>query len=145
MVGLGNLIGPLIGASFAEKATWRGLFYLLCPIGVIGLVADYFLLPSTMPSEDFRGNLKKIDIWGVLSASAALVLLLIPISGGGSYFEWDSPMVISMLSVGGVFAVAFVIIEWKVAKLPMMPCESFILLIVTNPSVKYSTGCIEAN
>jgi MFS family permease len=124
MVGLGNLIGPLIGAAFAEKLTWRGLFYLLCPIGVIGLVADYFLLPSTMPKEDFKGNLKKIDFLGVLSASAAIILLLIPISGGGSYFEWNSPMVIAMLSTGGCLAIAFVIIEWKVAKLPMMPCKS---------------------
>jgi hypothetical protein len=43
-----------------------------------------------MPKGSFREQAKKIDYWGVGSASVALILLLIPISGGGSYFEWKS-------------------------------------------------------
>ncbi|CAK7214095.1 hypothetical protein SEUCBS140593_002065 [Sporothrix eucalyptigena] len=63
----------------------------------------------------------KIDCAGVLSSSIAVIFLLIPISGGGSYFEWTSPMVISMLVIGVCAFVFFVVVEWKIARLPMMP------------------------
>lgn len=42
-------------------------------------------------------------------------------STGGSYFAWNSPFVITLLTIGSLLLVAFVVIEWKVAKLPMMP------------------------
>ena len=72
---------------------------------------------------DFGTVSKKIDYWGILAGSAAIILILIPVSGGGSYFAWNSPMVISMLVVGGCCMVAFLLIEHQIALLPMMPRE----------------------
>jgi MFS family permease len=90
MIGLGNLIGPLLAAAFAQTHHWRALFYLLCPTaGLCGLVCWHFL-PDTMPKGSFRENAKKIDYWGLVTASTGLILLLIPVSGGGAYFEWKS-------------------------------------------------------
>jgi len=43
-----------------------------------------------VPKGDFKGNLKRIDYWGVITASIALIMLLIPVSGGGAYFAWNS-------------------------------------------------------
>jgi len=61
---------------------------------------------------------------------------LIPVSGGGSYFAWDSAMVISMLVIGGSCALAFLFVEHKIAVLPMMPCKSphsvLIILIMSK-------------
>ncbi|KAK7723582.1 hypothetical protein SLS57_004396 [Botryosphaeria dothidea] len=125
MVGTGNLVGPLLGAAFAQHSTWRGLFWFICPVAAICCIINWFMVPATVPSEDFKGNVKKIDFYGVFTGSVATILILIPISGGGSYFEWDSPMCISMLTIGGVFAVAFIIVEWKVSSLPMMPLSLF--------------------
>lgn len=123
MVGMGNMVGPLIGAAFAQHSTWRGIFYLICPVAAVCGIINWFMVPSSMPAEDFKGNVKKIDFWGIITGSAAIILILIPISGGGSYFAWDSALVIAMLAVGGVCAIGFVLVEWKVASLPMMPCE----------------------
>ncbi|EOD50157.1 putative mfs protein [Neofusicoccum parvum UCRNP2] len=125
MVGTGNLVGPLLGAAFAQHSTWRGLFYFICPVAAICCAINWFMVPATVPSKDFKGNVKKIDFYGVFTGSAATILILIPISGGGSYFEWDSPMVITMLTLGGILAFAFVFVEWKVAPLPMMPLSLF--------------------
>lgn len=120
-LGLGNVIGPFIGAAFVTKSTWRGFFWLISPLAACSIVVGYFLLPSTAPKESFRKNVQRIDYFGILASSIGVIFLLIPISGGGSYFRWDSPMVISMLVIGGCSLIAFIFIEWKVASLPMLP------------------------
>ncbi len=47
----------------------------------------------------------------------------IPLSGGGVTYSWSSPIVIAMLVAGCVAAVIFVLYEWKLAPVPIMPCE----------------------
>ncbi|PKS12596.1 hypothetical protein jhhlp_000804 [Lomentospora prolificans] len=124
-VGLGNVAGPFLAAAFIEAAgTWRAFFYLLAPLGLIAGVISFFLLPSQPPKGGMCENLAKIDYMGSFTSSAAVMLLLIPISGGGSYFQWNSPMVISMLAIGSCSLIAFIFVEWKLAKLPMMPCRT---------------------
>ncbi|KAI5196930.1 MFS general substrate transporter [Aureobasidium subglaciale] len=126
-VGLGNMVGPFIAAAFAQHSTWRGIFWLVSPLAALCCVICFFTLPPSKDNLklDFKTVSKKIDYWGVLFGSAAIVLILIPVSGGGSYFRWDSPMVISMLAIGGSCALAFFFVEYKVALLPMMPLSLF--------------------
>lgn len=124
-VGLGNTIGPFLGAAFTENVTWRAIFYLLAPMGGLCAVIIFFILPSKKPQGSAIAKAKAIDYPGLLCSSVALVFLLIPIAGGGSYYEWNSPMVISMLCIGGVFFIAFFVIEGYYAKLPMMPLRIF--------------------
>jgi MFS family permease len=87
------------------------------------------LVALTLPPSKVHGNLKTkvraIDYYGVILSSSAVMLLLIPISGGGTYFEWNSPMVISMTTLGGICMISFIIVEWKVAMMPMMPLHLF--------------------
>ncbi|KAF0320325.1 major facilitator superfamily transporter, partial [Colletotrichum asianum] len=125
MVGLGNVLGPFLAAAFMERATWRAFFYMLSPLGVIVGVICYFFLPSKPPSDDFKSSVKKIDYAGSFTSSLGVILLLIPISGGGAYFPWNSAMVISMLTIGALALVSFIVVEWKFAKLPMMPIPIF--------------------
>src|SRR6201996_6141911 len=60
MVGLGNLIGPILAATFAQKASWRDLFYMLCPIMVICAGIAWYFVPSNPPKGNFKDGLKKI-------------------------------------------------------------------------------------
>ncbi|KAI4851964.1 MFS general substrate transporter [Aureobasidium sp. EXF-8845] len=131
-VGLGNMVGPFIAAAFAQHSTWRGLFWLVSPLAALCCFICFFILPPSQDSSklDFKTVAKKIDHWGILFGSAAIVLILIPVSGGGSYFAWNSSMVISMLVIGGGCALAFLFVEHKIAVLPMMPLSLF-----TNPPV----------
>ncbi|KAK5264828.1 hypothetical protein LTR40_014540, partial [Exophiala xenobiotica] len=66
-------------------------------------------------------KIRKVDFIGSFFSTAGMILLLIPISGGGSYFDWRSVMVIVMIIFGALCMVAFVLVEWKVAQLPTMP------------------------
>ncbi|KAF5630058.1 tetracycline efflux (otrb) [Fusarium sp. NRRL 52700] len=120
-VGLGNVIGPFIAAGIMQKSSWRAFFWLLTPLSFITAVLSYLYLPSKPPTIGFWEGISKIDWVGSLVSGAGIVLLLIPISGGGSYFSWDSPLSISFLAVGGALFIAFIGWEWKMAKLPMMP------------------------
>lgn len=121
MIGVGNAIGPLIAAAFADNATWRGLYYLLAPLAMCAAALSFWVLPSTMPKVNFKETVRKVDFLGLFTGSLAIILILIPVSEGGHEKAWDSPQIIAMLAVGGCLAVAFIFVEWKVAKLPLMP------------------------
>ncbi|KAI0389274.1 putative MFS transporter [Xylariaceae sp. FL0594] len=129
-VGLGNVLGPFLAASLITHATWRAFFWVLSPLAAIVGVISAWLLPSTPPTLPFRESVTKIDYGGVLTSSLGVVLLLIPISGGGSYFKWSSPMVTIMIAIGAASLVGFVVWEARGARLPMMPVTNF-----RNPAV----------
>lgn len=120
-LGMGNVIGPFIAAGFIMHTTWRGFFWLISPLAACSIVVGYFLIPSNVRKDGFKKNVERIDFYGIIASSIGIIFLLIPISGGGSYFEWNSPMVISMFVIGGCSLIAFLFIEWKVATLPMLP------------------------
>jgi hypothetical protein len=88
-----------------------------------GLVA--LTLPSSKVHGDLKTKVKVIDYYGIVLSSSAVMLLLIPISGGGTYFQWDSSMVISMITLGSLCMLSFIIVEWKVAVMPMLPLRLF--------------------
>lgn len=123
-VGLGNVAGPFLAAAFISRTTWRAFFWLTSPLAALVGAVAWWLLPSKVPSAGIKESVKKIDYGGVLTSSIGVIFILIPISGGGSYFPWESPLVISMLTIGTISFVLFVFIEWKIAKLPMMPRKS---------------------
>jgi MFS family permease len=125
-VGAGNMAGPFIAASFIQHSTWRGLFWLVSPLAASCGIIGYLIIPTpkNSPRLEFRTVSRQIDYYGILTGAIAIVLLLIPISGGGTYFNWNSPMVISMLIIGAAFLVAFLYVEHRVALLPMMPRKS---------------------
>lgn len=120
-LGLANVVGPFVAAAFILRTTWRGFFWMLAPLAACSIFVGYFLIPDSARKDSFQKSVKRIDYFGIIASSIGIIFLLIPISGGGSYFEWDSPMVISMLVIGGLSLVAFFFIEWKVAVLPMLP------------------------
>lgn len=68
-----------------------------------------FALTGSNVTGDPKDKLKAIDFVGVAFSTIAILLLLIPISGGGTYFHWSRPMVIAMLIVGSVSTVPFVV------------------------------------
>jgi len=122
-VGAGNMVGSFIAAAFVQHSTWRGLFWVVSPAAAVCGLVSFFMLPNNALKTSFRESVKKIDYLGLFTGSSAILLILIPVSGGGTYFQWDSVMVITMLVLGAVCAVAFFFVEYKVALLPMMPCK----------------------
>ncbi|WWD19942.1 hypothetical protein CI109_104415 [Kwoniella shandongensis] len=77
-----------------------------------------------------KEKLKHMDWIGTVLSLTMTVCLLVPLSGGGSTFPWDGPVVITLFIVGGVSLAAFIYVEAKVARLPLFPGR-----ILTNRNV----------
>lgn len=127
-VGLGNIVGPLVMGSLVGGSTWRN-FYRIFP-GIIALtfVVVCIVVKGKKGEQNSvltnRQKLMKIDYGGMFFACAGLVLILVPLSGGGTTFPWDSALVIVMFIVGGCCLIVFTIYELKVPELPMIPIKA---------------------
>ncbi|PPQ68484.1 hypothetical protein CVT25_008410 [Psilocybe cyanescens] len=124
-IALGSGIGPLIGGSLAEKASWRWTFWFTVPMTLCTILVIWLLLPLKHVPGGAKDKLKKIDWLGSMLSLAAIVMILVPISGGGTLYKWASPTFLVLLIVGLALAVIFVMVEFKYAKLPVMPLHMF--------------------
>ncbi|CAH6718698.1 putative MFS-type transporter M2p [[Candida] jaroonii] len=128
-VGMGNAIGPFLMSAFIKHSSWRNFYHMMpCLLAFQFALTWYFVdnrqneLNSVLTRLD---KFKNIDYLGMFFGTASLTLLLIPLNGGGSTYAWNSVLVIVMFVVGGVSMVAFLIIESKIPKLPMIPLRLF--------------------
>ncbi|KAI5475994.1 hypothetical protein MNV49_000507 [Pseudohyphozyma bogoriensis] len=124
-ISLGSAVGPFAGALFSEKVTWRWTFWVSPPIGAITVVIIWLLLPSKKIEGDLLSKVKQMDWLGTFLALTMTICALVPLSGGGTTFAWTGPVVIALFVVAGVAAIAFVIVQLRFAKLPLLPGRLF--------------------
>src|SRR5262249_15908391 len=84
---LALILGPTIGGAISDKASWRWVFYVNPPLGVLALLILGSWLPASLSlrSTAQRGwtALRQIDVLGALSAVAATICLLLALTWGG--------------------------------------------------------------
>jgi MFS family permease len=124
-VGLGNVIGPFLAAALTNSWRWEGLFWIVSILAFASGLIILIVVPQSQVTGNTTAKYKVIDWWGILSSSAGLILLLIPISSGGAVFAWNSPISISMLTLGSISILIFILVEWKWAKMPLFPLKFF--------------------
>lgn len=113
-------MGLLVGAERLSSAEDR----ITTILGGIVIMINQVVLPLRPVSGSIKVKLRQIDYFGLLFSIAGTVLILVPLSGGGSTFPWRSPVTISLLVIGGLCALAFLWVEGRVANIPVLPCES---------------------
>ncbi|ELU43283.1 TRI12 domain-containing protein [Rhizoctonia solani AG-1 IA] len=116
--------GPLIGGALST-AGWRWVFWFTVPISITCIAQLWWLLPQNELSGNFLEKVRKVDFMGSILSLASIVLILVPISGGGTYYSWNSALVIAMVSVGSVLVIIFLLVEWRIATLPILPLHLF--------------------
>ncbi|KAF5237113.1 hypothetical protein FAUST_6253 [Fusarium austroamericanum] len=138
-IGTGAASGPFVAARLIQMTTdgWRWAFWVPAIMGAACFVLLVFLLPLKPVSGSLKEKVGKIDWWGVLASIAGIVLTVMSISSGGSMWAWKNVKTISMLTIGIVMLLVFIIIEAFFAKIPIIPLRLF---KQRSPSVLILTG-----
>ncbi|KAF9200725.1 hypothetical protein BGZ49_009032 [Haplosporangium sp. Z 27] len=114
---LGFGIGLVLGGVFTATIGWKYIFYISAIMGVVIAIIAYFVIPES--NAAYRANVK-LDIWGAIAITAALLAFVYGVSDG----HWSSPQVIVCLILSVLLMILFVWIESKV-EAPMLPMAIF--------------------
>lgn len=118
--GLSSIAGPLLGGWITDHTSWRWVFYVNIPLGIIAIA----VLAGTLPKIAAHVRDRKIDWWGGFFILASLVPLLLSLVWGGSVYQWNSWQIISSLMLAFVSLLIFIRIERSVRN-PILSLELF--------------------
>jgi EmrB/QacA subfamily drug resistance transporter len=115
----GGAFGLIAGGILTEYATWRWIFFVNVPIGILTLAAAWRVV------QDSRGTLRHrhFDLGGAISITAGLVILVFGIVKAQEY-GWTSAKTIGLLAVAAALIGAFVFIEQR-SKAPLVRLSIF--------------------
>lgn len=113
--GLASVAGPLAGGFITDNFSWRWLFYVNLPIGVVALVfVILFLHPPQVQQRH------QLDYFGFVSLGVGLGAVLLATSWGGTSYPWASWQILGLYAAGAAILAAFIMNERRVPD-PVIP------------------------
>src|ERR1039458_6835889 len=127
--GLASVAGPLLGGFLTTNLSWRWIFYVNLPLGIVAM----FVLAATLPSVADRVH-HNIDYVGTALLAAGLSGIVLMASLGGVSHAWGSPLIVGLAVAGVLFLAAFLWFERRASE-PVLPPR-----LLTNPAVVVPTA-----
>jgi EmrB/QacA subfamily drug resistance transporter len=124
VAGVATIAGPTLGGLLVTAFDWRYIFFVNLPIGIIVLILAPLIIPNVKP-----GRRHRLDIPGVLLASAALLAICYGLVEGQKY-SWGTitgfvsiPLI---LGLGVLLLAAFLLVQRMTqGKEPLVPFALF--------------------
>jgi len=126
---IGFVAGQVLGGVLVEFTSWRAVFLVNVPVGIVALLVAPRLLGESRQSSAAGGTGRKLDIGGALLITGAVAALVFAVSQG-YVLGWASPAVLGALAAAGAAGAAFVAVERR-HPAPLVPGD-----LVRLPSLR---------
>lgn len=117
--GATSVLGPLLGGFFTEQLSWRWVFYINLPIGVIALAVIAAVLHIPV-----RRTKHTIDYLGTFLIASVATCLVLVASLGATTWPWGSAQIIGLAVLAVLLLIVFVYVERRAAE-PVLPLKLF--------------------
>jgi DHA2 family multidrug resistance protein len=129
----GPIAGPLMGGYITDTLTWRWIFYVNIPIGILAvmMVTMFIVDPPYMR----RTEKVRVDAWGIALLTVGIGALQIVLDKGQREDWFHSDFILVFALISALSLAAFVIVELFYAEHPIVDLRAFKNIPFTSGNV----------
>ena len=107
----GSAVGLVLGGALTQSLSWRWIFFVNVPVGILTFIAAMRLVPESKDEHAHQGY----DLAGAVTVTGGLMALVYGLVNSASH-GWSSTWTIASFVAAVVLLAAFVVIEQRAAE-----------------------------